>query len=408
MNFFETLKYKPPTKWEHFLPPDDLFIPDETPTEEMKSKYKRQADTVLSVVSNCGVDCTSVNYMLAPQMLRVNIQLSINGAVAASSRLNRIAKSVDLAIGVQGSRCLIENGLTVEIPANIKQTVRIRRLFEFGFWEGMDTPLWIGVDGTNTPLIIDLAKAPHLLIAGATGSGKSVCINSILASILKTSGSSKTELMLIDPKQVEFTPYKNNTLLCAPVATTPQAAIDILIRAYRIMERRYAELAARGLRSIDEARQDYSRVVVVIDELANLMFSAKKQTEGLIENIAAKGRAAGVHLIVATQNPTVKVITGRIKANIPSRIAFTTASITDSRVILDYGGAEKLTGAGDGLYKSPTEIGLIRFQGALITDDEVHKMNEFDRTHNRITPPTWKENFITQMKKGLKNKGLIA
>lgn len=188
-------------------------------------------------------------------------------------------------------------------------------------------------------------------------------------------------------KQVEFKPYENHSLLASPVATTPTAALDLLQRAYQIMEQRYAELAARGLRSIDEARQDYYRLVVVIDELANLMFTSKKDTEGLIENIAAKGRAAGVHLIVATQNPTVKVITGRIKANIPSRIAFTTASITDSRVILDYGGAEKLTGAGDGLYKSPKETALTRFQAALITDDEVHRMNAYDLQYNHAATP---------------------
>lgn len=368
-----------------YLPPNELFIPERpTGTEQ---NYQQRANAVLSVVSSCGVEFTGAEYTAAPQLLRVKITLTIDGALTASTKLSRMAKAIDLSLGVQGARCLIENGLTVEIPTSMRHIVRIRRLFDWGIPQGMDTPLWIGVDSSNEPLIIDLAKAPHLLIAGATGSGKSVCINDILASLIRQGGNTHTRLMLIDPKQVEFKPYENHSLLASPVATTPTAALDLLQRAYQIMEQRYAELAARGLRSIDEARQDYYRLVVVIDELANLMFTSKKDTEGLIENIAAKGRAAGVHLIVATQNPTVKVITGRIKANIPSRIAFTTASITDSRVILDYGGAEKLTGAGDGLYKSPKETALTRFQAALITDDEVHRMNAYDLQYNHAATP---------------------
>lgn len=368
-----------------YLPPNELFIPERpTGTEQ---NYQQQANAALSVVSSCGVEFTGAEYTAAPQLLRVKITLTIDGALTASTKLSRMAKAIDLSLGVQGARCLIENGLTVEIPTSMRHIVRIRRLFDWGIPQGMDTPLWIGVDSSNEPLIIDLAKAPHLLIAGATGSGKSVCINDILASLIRQGGNTHTRLMLIDPKQVEFKPYENHSLLAAPVATTPTAALDLLQRAYQIMEQRYAELAARGLRSIDEARQDYYRLVVVIDELANLMFTSKKDTEGLIENIAAKGRAAGVHLIVATQNPTVKVITGRIKANLPSRIAFTTASITDSRVILDYGGAEKLTGAGDGLYKSPKETALMRFQAALITDDEVHRMNAYDLQYNHVATP---------------------
>lgn len=403
MSLRKALFYKAPKTWTRYLPPNELFTPESAESAENAALNQQQADMALYIVKMQGVEVSACEYTVAPQLLRVQMTLTPRGAMTISSKRSRIENSINYALGRNDCRCLMENGLTVEIPTQQRHTVRIRRLFDWGMPKGMDTPLWLGVDNANEPLIIDLAKAPHLLIAGAIGADKSVCINDILASIICTSGNRKTQLMLIDPKQVEFAPYRNHTLLAAPVATTPEAALDLLHRAYQIMEQRYTQLAARGLRSIDEARQDFSRLVIVIDELASLMFTSKKITEGLIENIAAKGRAAGVHLIVATQNPTVKVITGRIKVNIPSRIAFTTASITESRAILDYGGAEKLTGAGDALYKSPKETKLKRFQSALITDKEVHRMNAYDAEHNRKTPPTFWENFKKEMSRKNKN-----
>lgn len=319
------------------------------------------------------IEYTKGEYTVAPQVVKYNYALTMAGAAKAQSKLKSLSNAADILTQRKGCRCYIENGLTVEVPRKNKSLSGFRSfadLLAIKSAGGMALPCCIGTSTEDEPIIIDLAKAPHLLIAGATGSGKSVCLNDILISMMGYASPSEVRFIMIDPKQVELSNYRNSMHLAIPICTTPTEALDALRYARDEMERRYTWLAQRGFRNLEESGGLY-RLVVVIDELANLILTSKKETETLIETIAAKGRAAGVHLIVATQNPTVKVITGRIKANIPTRIAFATASITDSRVILDYGGAEKLTGAGDGLFKAPNSIAVQRFQSPYLSDEEI-------------------------------------
>lgn len=327
-----------------------------------------------NIIYSFKIECTKGEYTIAPQVVKYNYTLTFNGAIKAQSKLKAISNAVDLMTRRKGCRCYIENGLTVEVPRINKSLVGFRSFADLLANESagnkMLLPCCVGISTDNEPIIIDLAKAPHLLIAGATGSGKSVCLNDILISLIGYNDPSDVRFIMIDPKQVELTNYQNSMHLAMPICTTPEQALNALRYARDEMERRYTWLAQQGYRNLEE-RGGLYRLVVVIDELANLILTSKKETETLIETIAAKGRAAGVHLIVATQNPTVKVITGRIKANIPTRIAFATASITDSRVILDYGGAEKLTGTGDGLFKSSSNINLVRFQSPYLSDNEI-------------------------------------
>ncbi len=232
-------------------------------------------------------------------------------------------------------------------------------------------PLTVGIgkDIEGNVVSANLAQLPHLLIGGATNSGKSSCINSILVSLLQADHE-QVKLLLIDPKMVELTPYDGVPHLLQPVITETEEAVEALQRLVDEMERRYRVMLAAGQRTIDGLGLPY--IVVVIDELADLMMQAKI-VEGPITRIAQKARAAGIHLILATQRPTANVVTGLIKANVPSRLSFAVAASLDSRVILDEGGAEQLLGNGDGLFKPAGARDCIRIQGALVTDHDVAK-----------------------------------
>jgi S-DNA-T family DNA segregation ATPase FtsK/SpoIIIE len=231
-------------------------------------------------------------------------------------------------------------------------------------------------------VIADLADMPHLLIAGATGSGKSVCVNTIVTSILYSATPDEVKFLMIDPKVVELSHYNGIPHLVLPVVTDPKKAAIALNWAVKEMEERYEKFAKTYTRDLQSYNAKFpegkmSQIVVIIDELADLMMVAPKQVENSIARIAQKARAAGIHLIVATQRPSVDVITGVIKANIPSRISFAVSSAVDSRTILDEGGAEKLLGKGDMLYRPVGAPKPIRLQGAFISDEEVSKTTEF-------------------------------
>ena len=235
----------------------------------------------------------------------------------------------------------------------------------------------------NEPLLMDIAKTPHALIAGATGSGKSVCINSILMSLLYKNHPEELRLLLIDPKMVELAPYNGLPHLVAPVITDVKAATQSLKWAVEEMERRYKLFAHYHVRNITafnkEAPYDerMPKIVIVIDELADLMMMAPQEVEQSIARIAQKARACGIHMLVATQRPSVNVITGLIKANIPTRIAFMVSSSVDSRTILDSGGAERLLGYGDMLYLGSGMNKPIRVQGTFVSDDEIDDVVDF-------------------------------
>ena len=248
-------------------------------------------------------------------------------------------------------------------------------------WQKMAVPVVLGKDILGKAQLIDLVKTPHMLIAGATGSGKSVCVNSLILSILYKRSYHDVKLILVDPKVVELKLYNNIPHLLTPVITEPKKALQALQYCLCEMERRYALLDGMGVRDISNynakikeqniCTEKLPYIVVIIDEFADLMATSGKELENIVARLTAMSRAVGIHLVLATQRPSVNVITGLIKANIPTRIAFMVASRTDSNIIIDTVGAEKLLGRGDMLYASAVDPAPIRIQGTFVTDQEV-------------------------------------
>jgi DNA segregation ATPase FtsK/SpoIIIE, S-DNA-T family len=317
------------------------------------------------------VDATVVGVRRGPMVERYEVMLGRGVRVKAITSLR---DDIARLTGFENVNIIspLDNGLVgIEIPRADREIVKWGP--ELDECQN-DLDIWLGRDIEGNTLIADLAKMPHLLVAGSTGSGKSVFINAALCSLLDGNDPKDLQLVLIDPKQVELLPYSGIQHLAQPIATDADSARDALRFVVAEMDNRYKLLASVGARNIGEYRdKGYALpyMVVVIDELADLMMVAKKEVESSIVRITQLARAAGIHLIVATQRPSVDVITGLIKANMPSRIAFTVASTTDSRVVIDGSGAEFLTGRGDGLFVPQGSSKPIRFQGVWIDEDIV-------------------------------------
>lgn len=325
--------------------------------------------------------------------LRVNKVTGLGDDLA----LNLKVPSVRIVAPIPG-----KNTVGIEVPNNERQLVRLREVIEesAGKAKKMRIPIYLGKDVAGNPLIVDLTTLPHLLIAGRTGTGKSVCLNSIILSMLMSRGPDDVRMLMIDPKMVELSPYKRLPHLMHPVVTDMRKAEAILAWAVEKMEERYALLARAGVRHIsvynqlgeeelmerlhpenDEQRAEIPLhlpyIVIVADEIADLMMTSGKEVEQHIIRLAQKSRAVGIHLVLATQKPTVDVITGLIKSNLPARIAFQVASRTDSRVVLDEMGADKLLGNGDMLFLWPGTSTLLRGQGTYLTDEEINRVVDF-------------------------------
>jgi S-DNA-T family DNA segregation ATPase FtsK/SpoIIIE len=272
----------------------------------------------------------------------------------------------------------------LEVPNASVATVTLGDLITAPSFARGRLPIGLGMDVAGKPVVADLTRMPHLLVAGATGSGKSVCINSLIASLLVARTPEEVQLVLVDPKQVEMSQYKELPHLRLPVVTDMDRVVASLRWTVLEMERRYTRFSEVGARNIVAFNERFpaerlNYLVIVIDELADMMMSAAEDVERQICRLAQLGRAAGVHLVVATQRPSVDVLTGLIKANLPTRIAFAVSSQTDSRVILDRTGAERLLGRGDGLYQAGDEMNPRRFQGAFTSDDEIEALCSFWR-----------------------------
>lgn len=271
----------------------------------------------------------------------------------------------------------------IEVPNQMVATVGVREILEAREWRERktNTCFALGKDVAGKPWIADLARMPHLLVAGATGSGKSVCLNTLLMSLLYANGPDDLKLVLVDPKRVELPVYNGVPHLIVPVVTEVEKTVNILKWALREMDRRFDVLAKFGARDLtsynQRAEEKMPTLVIVVDELADLMMTAMADVEGAIVRLAQMSRAVGIHLVLATQRPSVDVITGLIKANIPARIAFAVASATDSRTILDQMGAEKLLGRGDMLYTTAELSTPKRVQGAFVSDDEIKRVVDF-------------------------------
>ena len=309
--------------------------------------------------------------------------------------LQLAAESIRIEAPIPGKRAV-----GIEVPNLKPATVRIASILSSKEWSDYDTPLafTVGRDISGLPIVASLDKMPHLLIAGQTNSGKSVMVNTLLASLLYRNSPSDLKLILVDPKHVELNSYNDIPHLLTEVITEPEKCISALKWAVAEMERRYRTLAEAKQRNISDynalkKEEGMPYIVIVIDELADLMMMAARDVEALIVRIAQKARAVGIHLVLATQSPRVTVITGLIKANIPARIAFTVSQEVESRIILDQSGAEKLLGQGDMLYSTASMPKPKRVQGALITTEEIQKLTDFLRMQRA---PQYDDEVVSQ------------
>ncbi|WZL74899.1 DNA translocase FtsK [Clostridiaceae bacterium 35-E11] len=391
-----------------YIFPDFTLLQDNTisHTKNDKKEIIMKAKTLEETLENFGVDAKVMQVSKGPTITRYEIQPSPGVKVSKIVNL-----SDDIALNLAASNIRIEAPIPgkaavgIEIPNDHIATVTVKEVLESEKFSNSDSKLTfvLGKDIAGNPVIADLAKMPHMLIAGATGSGKSVCINTLITSILYKATPDEVKLLLIDPKVVELNNYNGIPHLLIPVVTDPKKASSALNWAVQEMTNRYKYFAQNNVRDItsynekmnNEAQEMLPKIVIIIDELADLMMVAPGQVEDGICRLAQMARAAGIHLIVATQRPSVDVITGVIKANIPSRIAFSVSSQADSRTILDMGGAEKLLGKGDMLFYPVGASKPIRIQGAFISDKEVESVVEFVK--GQVTENKYEEDIIDKV-----------
>ena len=381
---------EPVDVFQYKYPPIELFerSPEEADTaaqDELQANARKLVDTLESF----GVHTKMRDISRGPAVTRYELQPMAGVKI---SRITSLADDIALNLAVADVRMEApipgKAAVGIEVPNHKRQAVNIRSVFESQSFQRMTSPLGIalGKDIAGTAQVADLCKMPHLLIAGSTGSGKSVCVNSIIMSLVFRSSPEDVKLLLIDPKVVELAEYNGIPHLLMPVVTEPKKAAGALGSAVQEMERRYRMFAENNVRDIKSfnklavERPDLEKmpyIAIVIDELADLMMVVGKDVEDSICRIAQKARAAGMHLIVATQRPSVDVITGLIKANIPSRIAFAVSSQVDSRTILDGSGAEKLLGQGDMLFMPVGAPKPTRIQGTFVRDEEISRVLDF-------------------------------
>lgn len=338
-----------------------------------------------NVLSNFGITAKVVNATQGPTVTRYEIEPAPGVKV---SRIVNLTDDIALNLAAQHIRMEApipgKSAIGIEVPNKTTEAVHLRDVLDCSDFKAArgGIPVGLGKDIAGKPVITDLAKMPHLLVAGTTGSGKSVCVNTLISSILFSRKPEEVKLLLIDPKMVELSIYNGIPHLMAPVVTDMKKAAAVLRWAVREMEARYKAFAASGKRDIKSYNEAHPKVampliVLIIDELADLMMTAPDDIEESISRLAQMARAAGIHMVLATQRPSVNVITGSIKANVPSRISFAVGSQIDSRTILDMAGAEKLLGKGDMLFAPIGANKPIRVQGAFISDDEVEHLVEF-------------------------------
>ena len=353
-----------------------------------------------NVLSNFGITAKVVNATQGPTVTRYEIEPAPGVKV---SRIVNLTDDIALNLAAQHIRMEApipgKSAIGIEVPNKTTEAVHLRDVLDCSDFKDArgGIPVGLGKDIAGKPVITDLAKMPHLLVAGTTGSGKSVCVNTLISSILFSRKPEEVKLLLIDPKMVELSIYNGIPHLMAPVVTDMKKAAAVLRWAVREMEARYKAFAASGKRDIKSYNEAHPKaamplIVLIIDELADLMMTAPDDIEESISRLAQMARAAGIHMVLATQRPSVNVITGSIKANVPSRISFAVGSQIDSRTILDMAGAEKLLGKGDMLFAPIGANKPIRVQGAFISDDEVEKLVEFVKAQRE---PEY-DNTVTQ------------
>ncbi|GAB6167155.1 hypothetical protein JCM19992_31550 [Thermostilla marina] len=386
---------------DYELPSLELLSPPEPfRFEEHERDVRRKAKILEKTFADFGFNVRVVEIQTGPVIAQFEVALE---AGLRLSKITGLADDLAIALRVPSVRIVApipgKNTVGIEVPNGERQIVRLREVMEesSGRHQNMRIPIFLGKDVAGNPLVVDLSTMPHLLIAGRTGTGKSVCLNSIIVSILMTRQPDDVRFLLIDPKMVELSPYKRIPHLMHPVVTDMRKAEALLAWAVEKMEERYALLARAGVRHLSSYNQlgeeelrarmrpeseaewetipkHMPYIVIVADEMADLMMTAAKEVETHIIRLAQKSRAVGIHLVLATQKPTVDVITGLIKSNLPARICFEVSSRTDSRVVLDEMGAEKLLGSGDMLFLRPGTSTLVRGQGTYVSDEEINRV----------------------------------
>ena len=383
----DTWETQEPTLFEDTLEThDDYELPDRTllrassPAKSPAKSDARIAAALVETLANFGVDATIVGQISGPRVTRYELQLAPGTKV---SKVAALKDDLSYALATTEIRILApipgKQAVGVEVPNLSPNIVTLGDIFDDLPATASPLSVWLGKDISGNAVWTDLARMPHILIAGTTGSGKSGCINTILTSILLRATPDDVRMILIDPKRIELSFYESIPHLLTPVVSSPKQAAAALANVVAEMERRYEKLSVVRARSLPEANrslrargeQPLPYLLVVIDELADLMMISPQDVEDAVIRLAQKSRAVGIHLVLATQRPSVDVITGMIKANVPSRIAFAVSSQTDSRVILDAGGAESLLGQGDMLFKPLGTSRLQRLQGAYVTEEEV-------------------------------------
>lgn len=402
-----TVEAKPvePVNRPPFQLPDASLLEDAEafPYDELASKAQVAAATLERTFADFGLNVKVVEIDTGPVITQFELELEKGLRL---SKVTALADDLAIALRVPSVRVVApipgKNTVGVEVPNDVRVMVRLKELLQNTQTDsGKGIPLFLGKDVSGKPMAIDMCKMPHLLIAGRTGTGKSVCLNTLILSMLLTRSPEQVKMLMIDPKMVELSPYSRIPHLMHPVITDMKKAEAVLGWAVDKMEERYALLARCGVRHLDSYNQlgkekvlrkldidpdsdeadlipeTMPYIVIIADEMADMMMTSGKDVEGHIIRLAQKSRAVGIHLVLATQKPTVDVITGLIKSNLPARISFQVASRMDSRVVLDEMGADKLLGNGDLLYMAPGTSTLRRAQGTYVSDDEVNRVIEF-------------------------------
>jgi DNA segregation ATPase FtsK/SpoIIIE, S-DNA-T family len=378
-----------PTKVDYLLPEPSVLRRSPARANGKPGSSEQAAQALVGALADFGIEARVVGEITGPRVTRFELQL------AAGTKMSKIsALKDDLAYALATTEIRIlapipgKQAVGVEIPNLTPNYVTLGDVFDHLPGSASPLAVWLGKDISGNAVWTDLARMPHLLIAGTTGSGKSGCINTILSSVLLRATPDDVRLILIDPKRIELSLYEKIPHLLTAVVSSPKEASVVLTNVLTEMDRRYELLSAARARSLPEANRAFrSRgeetlpyLLVVIDELADLMMISPQQVEDAVIRLAQKSRAVGIHLVLATQRPSVDVITGMIKANVPSRIAFAVSSQTDSRVILDQAGAESLLGQGDMLFKPLGTSRLQRLQGAYVSEEEIALLVEQART----------------------------
>lgn len=382
----QTISIKQEANYDNYKIPSVNLLnkTDKKADDNSKKKVLKNASLLEKTLADFGVEAKVNQVTVGPTITRYEIQPSPGVKV---SKIVNLTDDIALSLAARSIRMEApipgKSAIGIEVPNEKPLMVGLREVFESEEFKKFDSPLAmaLGKDISGKPIIGDIGKMPHLLIAGSTGSGKSVCVNTLISSILYKARPDEVKLLLIDPKVVELANYNGIPHLLIPVVTDPKKAANALNWAVTEMNKRYKMFAENGVKDItsynQKCEEKLPKIVIIIDELADLMMASANDVEDYICRLAQMARAAGMHLIVATQRPSVDVITGVIKANIPSRIAFAVSSQTDSRTILDMGGAEKLLGKGDMLFYPLGASKPVRLQGAFISEDESQNVINF-------------------------------